>query len=46
MAKPPAHQALHRTVAAVAVAMGLSILAVVAAPSAGAAEHEVQRGRT
>jgi LysM repeat protein len=44
MAKPPAHQPLHRTLAAVAVATGLSILAVVAAPSAGAAEHEVQPG--
>jgi soluble lytic murein transglycosylase-like protein len=44
MAQTPAHQTLHRTLAAAAVTVGLSILAVVAAPAAGAAEHEVEAG--
>jgi soluble lytic murein transglycosylase-like protein len=45
MAHTSAHQALHRTLAAAALAASLSILAVVAAaPPAGAALHEVKPG--
>jgi membrane-bound lytic murein transglycosylase B len=44
MAETPAHHALHRLLAAVAVTAGLSILAAVAASPAVAGEHEVKPG--